>query len=166
MTASRRRVLIGGVGYRWMRDVSFGVLAADALAAQEWPPDVEVADLGFGAVSVTDDLAHACPTYTALILIAGMPRGRPPGRIYRYRWQGDEADAAEVQARIGEAIGGVIDLDHLLVIAGHLGALPPDVTVIEVEPVDTGAGEGLSEAAAALLPHVIDLVRREVDQRA
>lgn len=165
MTPSHRRLLIGGVGYRWMRDISFGVVAVDALAALEWPTEVEVVDLGFGALAVAADLARAAPPYTALILIAGMPRGRPPGRIYRYRWEGGTAEGAEVQARIGEAIGGVIDLDHLLVIAGHFGVLPPDVTVVEVEPHDAGAGEGLSEAAAALLPQVIDLVRQEVNQR-
>ncbi|MDP8924183.1 MAG: hypothetical protein M3O34_15070, partial [Chloroflexota bacterium] len=73
------RVLIGGVGYRWMRDGSIGLVASDELMRQDWPAHVEVADLGFGAIYVTQDLAHAEPPYARLVLLAGVARGRTPG---------------------------------------------------------------------------------------
>lgn len=160
-TAVRPRVLIGGVGYRWQRDASFGLVAGDALARLAWPPGVEVADLGYGAIFVAQDVADARPPYGRLILLAGTARGRPPGRLYRSRWDGPPADAEEIQARIREAGAGVIDLDHLLVIARHFGALPPEVILIEVEPVDAAGGEDLSPAVAALLPDALALARRE-----
>ena len=70
-------------------------------------------------------------------------------------------DPEDLVARIREAGAGVIDPDHLLVIAQHFGALPDDVIVIELEPVDVTGGEDLSPEAARHLREVIDLARRE-----
>lgn len=155
------RILIGGVGYRWMRDAAFGLIATDHLALLDWPEHIEVADLGYGAIYVAQDLGDAEPPYDCLILLAGVERDRPPGRIYQYQWTKTAVDDAELQERIREAGAGVIDLDHLLLIAQYFGALPEAVTIIEVEPVDSSGGEGLSAPVAALLPEVIALVRQE-----
>lgn len=157
-----KRTLIGGVGYRWQRDASFGLVATDELACLDWPDEVEVADLGYGAIYVAQDIALANPPYERLIFLAGMQRGREPGRLYPYRWTGRPISDEEIQARVREAGAGVIDLDHTLLIAQHFNALPPEVLVIEVEPVDVSGGDGLSEAASALLQPAIDMVRREV----
>lgn len=159
------RVLIGGVGYRWLRDASFGLVVSDALAGLEWPSGIEVADLGYGALFVAQDLAAAQPPYDRLILLAGIARGRAPGRLYRRRWDGALPDAHEIQARVREAGAGVIDVDHLLVIAQRFGALPRDVITIELEPVDTSGGDGLSQAAARRMAEAIELVRREAVAR-
>lgn len=154
-------MLIGGVGYRWLRDMSFGVVASDELARQEWPAGVEVSDLGYGAHFVTQDLLDAQPPYDRLVLLAGVERGGPPGELRRYNWKASNTDPEEVQARMREAGAGVVDVDHLLVIAEHFKGLPKEVVVVEVEPVEITAGEALSPKVAALLPEVFDLVRRE-----
>jgi hydrogenase maturation protease len=151
------RVLIGGVGYRWMRDASFGLIVVDELARQELPPGVEVADLGYGALYVALDLADARPPYDRVILLAGVERGREPGRLYCERWTPRVVEAGEVQERIREAGAGVIDLDHLLVIAHYLDALPHDVLCIELEPQETVGGDGLSAAGAERLAEAIAL---------
>jgi hydrogenase maturation protease len=161
MSARRTRILIGGVGYRWMRDASFGVVASDELQRLGWPPGVEVADLGHGALRVAQDLADARPPYDRLILLAGVARGRTPGQLYRREPERTLPDAEEIQARVREAGAGVIDLDHLLVVAGHLGALPREVVLVELEPVESSWGDGLSHEAAARLHEAVDLVRRE-----
>ncbi len=158
---SPARVLIGGVGYRWLRDASFGLIASDALARLEWPMGVEVADLGYGALYVAQDLEDAQPPYDRVVLLAGVARGREQGRVYDYRWNGALPSPDEIQERVREAGAGVIDLDHLLVIARYFGALPDDVVAVEVEPVDANGGDGLSPEVAALLPEAIELVRRE-----
>ncbi len=155
------RVLIGGVGYRWQRDASFGVVASDALAAQEWPAVVEVMDLGYGAIYVAQDLLHADPPYERLILLAGVERGREPGELYRTRWEGELPDADEIQALIREAGAGIIGLDHLLIIAMHFRALPREVILIELEPVDSSVGEELSPLGSQRLQEALALVRRE-----
>lgn len=160
-SVTAERVLIGGVGYRWMRDGSFGVVVSDLLAKLDWPEHVEVADLGYGAVLVAQDLMYADPSYTRLVLISAVERGRQPGTIDSYRWISSTCHDDEVQTRIHEAGGGVIDLDHLLVVTDYLARLPGDVIVIELEPVDTGGGEELTHHAAGCLEPVVELVRRE-----
>jgi hydrogenase maturation protease len=155
------RVLIGGVGYRWMRDASFGVVVSDELAQLDWPPHVEVADLGYGAILVAQDLEYAEPRYTRLILIAAIERGREPGTLHAYRWISSNPDDEEVQTRIHEAGGGVIDLDHLLIVAHYLTGLPEDVIVFEYEPADTEGGEALTSAGTRCRDQLLELVRRE-----
>ncbi len=119
------RALIGGVGYRWFGDGSFGLVVSDLLATRDWPPGVDVEDLGYGALHVSLDLADVDPPYERVILVAVAERGREPGRLYRLRCDPKMPDTEEVQARMCEASAGVIDLDHLLVIGRHFDALPP-----------------------------------------
>ncbi len=156
------RVLIGGVGYRWFGDGSFGLIASDELARLDWPPGIEVEDLGYGALHVALDLAGADPPYERLILIAVTQRGRERGRLYRFRCDATMPHPEEVQARMYEASAGVIDLDHLVVIGRHFDALPADVVTIELEPHSHTTGDDLTAQARALIPDAVELVRREV----
>lgn len=158
------RVLIGGVGYHWQGDLSFGAVAAEELGKLEWPPGVSVADLGYGAIFVAQDLADASPPWERLVLIGAAVRNRAPGL---YRVLPDLAARApdELQARIREAGAGVIDLDHLIAIAGHFAALPEEVVVIELEPTGLIYGAHLSPLAAEALPAAIRLVREAATAR-
>ncbi len=163
MTAAPpERVLVGGVGYRWFGDGSFGLLALDELAGLDWPPGVDVLDLGYGALHVAMDLADVDPPYERAVLVAVTERGREPGRLYRFGCGTRVPDPQDVQDRMYEAGAGVVDLDHLLVIGGHFGAFPDDVVAIELEPVPGTTGDELSVAARALLPRAVEFVRREV----
>jgi hydrogenase maturation protease len=152
------RVLIGGVGYRFQRDASWGLAASDALAECAWPDGITVEDLGYGAIYVAQDIAAARPD--RLILMAGVQRGRTPGTLVCRQWTAPAVAPEEVQARIREAGAGVIDLDHLLVVAAHFGALPADVLLIELEPVAADGGDGLSAIAARRLDEALALARR------
>lgn len=156
-----RRVLVGGVGYRWSGDASFGLVAADVLAGLDWPEGVDVEDLGYGALHVALDLAETDARYDRVVLVAGTERGRAPGRLYRFRCEPRAAAPEEVQARMHEAGAGVVHLDHLVVIGRHLGALPDDVVAVELEPRPGTFGDSLSPGAEALLPGALDLVRRD-----
>ncbi len=83
--------------------------------------------------------------FDRLIVVGAVARpGRIPGEVYRRRWRYEPEPPELVQARVAEAVTGVISLDNLLVICAHFGALPPEVTVVEVEPEDGGWGEGFS----------------------
>jgi hydrogenase maturation protease len=158
----QRRVLVGGVGYWWQRDCSFGLVACEHLSKQEWPRTVQITQLDYGALYVAQDLADAQPPYSRLVLIASAVRDREPGRLYIREWRPQPLDPEDVQARIREAGAGVVDLDHLLVIAQHFRALPPEVTLLEIEPVDTSGGEGLSPQVEALLGDVVEHVRQRI----
>ncbi len=159
--APPRRVLIGGVGYHWFGDASFGIAAVAELGRLDWPPGVDVLELDYGAFYVGMDLADADPPYERAILLAAAERGRAPGRIYRTRWEGALPCAEEIHERMLEAGGGIVDLDHLLVIAEHFKGLPRDVITIEIEPTDKTGGDALSPAARELLTDAVALVRRE-----
>jgi hydrogenase maturation protease len=156
------RVLVGGVGYRWFGDASFALLVSDALGDVAWPVEVDVLDLGYGALHVAMDLGDVEPTYERAVLLAVTERGRAPGRLYRFDCPPVVPEPQDVQDRMYEAGAGVIDLDHLLVIGRHFGALPDDLVAIELDPHPGTTGDQLSAAAQALLPEAVDLVRREV----
>lgn len=165
MTASpsptKPRVLVAGLGYSHLGDLSLGPELAMELAAQSWPEGVEVEDLSHGPVSVMYQLQEAMPPYDRLVLVAAVQRERPPGSVVCYRWDGALPDAVEIQNRVEEAVTGVISLDNLLIVTGYFGALPEDVVVIEVEPERTEWGEQFSPRVAALKEQVLALVRHE-----
>lgn len=156
------RVLVGGVGYRWCGDASFGLAVSDELARLEPRPGVDVEDLGYGALHVALDLADADPPYGRVVLVAGIERGRQPGQLYRSDRADPPAGADELQARMYEASAGVIDIDHLVALGRHLGGLPDDVVAIEFEPHPGTTGESLSPRARELLPVAADMVTREI----
>ena len=158
---SVRRTLIAGIGYRNLRDMSAGNAVIDALLASHphlrapacTPANlqpstfnlqpVEVEDLSYGPMDAIYRLREA--GFDRLIVVGAVARpGRIPGEVYRRRWRYEPEPPELVQARVAEAVTGVISLDNLLVICAHFGALPPEVTVIEVEPEDDGWGEGFS----------------------
>ena len=120
------RTLIAGVGYSNLSDLSAGPLVAAWLQRERWPAHVEVDDLSYGPIAVVHRFAEAAPSYRRLVLIGAADRGRKAARVRCYRWEGVLPPAEEVQARVAEAVTGVIDLDNLLVVAQQFGALPEE----------------------------------------
>ena len=150
------RVLVGGVGYRNLRDGSLGPDLVDLLAGRAGD-GIEVEDLSYGPVALSHNL-HERPPYDRLVLVAAVERGRAPGTVERYRWDGALPSRDEIQERVAEAVTGVISLDNLLIVCGALGGLPDDVRVVEVEPADEGWGEGFSAAVEERVPEVLESV--------
>ncbi len=150
------RVLVGGVGYRFLRDDSVGPYMADRLAERAID-GVEVEDLSYHPVGLVQNLQER-PDYDRLVLVGAISRGRAPGTITSYRWGGELPSAEEIQNRVSEAVTGVISLDNTLIVCGALGELPDDVRVVEVEPADEGWGEGFSPEVEARLPEVLETV--------
>ena len=152
------RVLVGGVGYRFLRDLSFGPLLTDELQKEEWPPGVEIEDLSYGPVAILHNF-DARPPYDRLVLVAGVKRGRPAGSVTQYRWDGHLPDEEEIQARVEEAGSGVISLDNLLVFLTYFRRMPREVVVIEVEGADEDWGEGFTPAVEHATPQVVAMIR-------
>lgn len=151
-----RRVLVGGIGYRFLRDESVGPYMADTLGERA-PEGVEVEDFGYHPVGLHQNLTDREP-YDRLIIVAAPRRGREPGTITIYQWDRVLPSPEEIQVRVSEAVTGVIDLDGLLVVVGALGGFPDDVVVIEVEPGEEGWGDSFSELIAARLPAIEEAV--------
>lgn len=152
--------LIAGVGYRNLRDLSAGNAVVDALLPLTWPPGVEVEDLSYGPLDAIFRFREA--RFEWLIVVGAVARPwRVPGEVYRRRWRYTPEAPELVQARVAEAVTGVISLDNLLVICAHFAALPPEVTVVEIEPEDDTWGEGFSPRVARAVERVVAGLRVE-----
>lgn len=158
-TTESRRVLIGGVGYTNLRDLSLGPEVVRELQPLAWPPGVEVDDLSPGGPIANVHRFREAPPYDRVVLFGAVGRGRPVGTITCYRWDRRLPDAQEIQARVAEAVTGVISLDNLLIVGGYFAIWPPDLLVVEVEPRDETWGETFSPSIQAVIPALIETLR-------
>ncbi len=161
--SATRRVLIGGVGYTNLRDMSVGPILVERLRRSAWPDGVDIEDLSAGAIHVLHAL-QAGPAHVAAILVAGVRRGGPPGTIRQRCWAHPPQTDDAVQERVAEALVGIIDLDTLVIVLDHFKALPRDTRIIEIEPRDEDWGETLSPPVGAILDEVERLLRRRVEE--
>ncbi len=152
--------LIAGVGYRNLRDLSAGNAIVDALLPLVWPDGVEVEDLSYGPMDVIFRLREARFARLIIVGAATGPLGLP-GAITRRRWRYAPEPPAMIQARVAEAVTGVISLENLLVICAHFAALPPEVTVIAIAPGDDGWGDEFSPPVARSIARVVAELRAE-----
>ncbi len=150
------RVLVGGVGYRFLRDGAVGLYMTDTLA-EAATNGVEMEDLGYHPIGFIFNLEER-PDYDRIVMVGAVARGREPGTVTSYCWDHVLPSPKEIQNRVSEAVTGVISLDNLLIITETFGALPRDVRVVEIEPADEGWGEGFSPVIEAKLPEIEEAV--------
>lgn len=155
-------VLVSGIGYSNQSDLSFGRVLYGELAEMSWPDNVHVEDLNFGPIMIYQWLEESPVKFDRVVLVSAANRGREPGTLEVYPWDGILPDEAGIQACVEEAITGVISLENLLVVCKHFGVLPDDVTIIEIEPQKEDFGMEFSAAVAARVGDAIELVRTEV----
>jgi hydrogenase maturation protease len=142
--------------------MSLGPVLIEQLRTADWPPGVELEDLSYGPLSVLHTLQARSP-YDRIIFVAGVSRQRQPGTVYCYRWRHALPDPEEIQARVAEAVMGVISLDNLLVILTYFKRLPQDVVVVEVEAADTDWGNGLTAQVEAAIPHAVRAICAQLE---
>jgi len=155
------RVLIGGVGYRNLRDHSFGVVLVDGIDASGWPAGVSVEDISYNPIAVVQRLHDDLPDRRFdLAVIAGAIQrpGRAPGTLSVYRWDNVMPAPLGIHEAITEAVTGIISLDNTLVVARHFDALPATVVVVELEPDAHEFGSELTPAVAEALIRARELV--------
>lgn len=158
------RTVIGGVGYRNLRDHSLGIVMSDELEPLARPPALEIEDLCYGPVAVgqwlLDEARHAPITRAVFVTAVAREDGRPPGTISAYRWDRVLPSEEEIQRAVVDAVTGVILLDNTLVVTAWMQALPAETVVVEVEPLEHAFGDEMSPPVAAAYPRVRDLVMR------
>ena len=152
------RTVIGGVGYRNLRDHSLGIVMSDELEALANPPGLLVEDLCYGPVAVAQwflDEAREAPITRAVFITAiAREDGRAPGTISAYRWDHLLPSDDEIQRCVVDAVTGVILLDNTLIVVEWMGALPDETFVIEVEPLEHAFGDEMSPSVAAAYAEV------------
>ncbi|MGI8684105.1 MAG: hydrogenase maturation protease [Acidimicrobiales bacterium] len=160
-TDAARQILVGGVGLPWLRDLDFGTQFIKRVEGLDWPANVVVEDLSYAAHRVLHLLQELRPV--KVVLVGAMPRDIDlPGTIRRYKLDLTPPPDQEVVDRLGEAVGGIIDLDHTLAIIRYWKAFPEDTIVIEVEPGDRSFGLGFSNEVEAVVEPVLAMVREEI----
>lgn len=153
-------ILVGGIGLPWLRDLDFGTQWIKRQVRTDWPAGVLLEDLSYGAHRVLHTIQELNPS--RIVLVGAMPRQiDPPGTIRRYRLNLEPPPAEEVHDRISEAVMGIVDLDHTLVVVRHWNAFPADTVVVEVEPDDCEFGLGFSDSVEAVVPAITAFVQME-----
>ena len=154
-----RKVLLAGIGYPNLSDVSVGPVLSERLSRRELPAGVEVHDYSFGAIDAVHRLNEAA--YDVALFFGAVDRGDPAGTIRSYRWEGDR-DPQVVQGHVVEAAQAVIGLETTLVVTGYFKALPADTRVFEVEPQDFEFGETFSPVVSAAVDRLETILMEEV----
>lgn len=141
-----------GVGNPLMADDGLGIVAAERLAALDWPPGVEVLDGGTGGLTLLDLFGGA----RGVILLDAVAMGAAPGTLRRF--SAEELSALPVKAPGLSAHAG--GLAEVLALARELGELPP-LVLFGVEPARVEPGIGLSPPVAAAMEAMLAAVRAE-----
>ncbi len=158
-----RKVLIAGVGHPNLRDLSFGQILLAHLQREEWPEWVDLENLSYGAIAVLQWFQDSPGKYAKVLFVSAVEReGRAPGTIDVYRYDFPTLDEDVVQGCVAESVTGIIGLDNLLAILHYFKALPPDVEIFEIEPVETDIGFECSPEIAGRFPEFSGIVRESV----
>ena len=163
--AEAKRILVAGVGYQNLRDMSVGPLLIERLRRREWPPGVQIEDLSLGAIAALHYL-QLHPPFDAALFFGGESCPERPavaGTIRRYTWSMPPGVGEDdIQAAVAEAVTGVISLPAMLLVVGHFGALPARTRVIEIEPRDVEWGPDFSPPVMQALEEAEEMVLQEV----
>ena len=144
------------VGNAFYGDDGVGAVVLERLAEAlrgDDAPDCELVDLGTDALALLEHLEPG----RAHIVVDAARMGLAPGAVAAFA-------PDEVQARIlgdGLSLHG-LGLAEAFGLATRLGKMPAEVLVIGVEPAQVTVGSGLSDAVAAAVPRVIDIIQAEV----
>lgn len=153
-------ILVGGVAELYQGDLDLGRVAIGRLVDEDLGPGVLVEELSYGAVAVAQRLEDLHPE--GLVLVGAHPRGRSPGTVERRDVGPLDVSPEELQLAVGDAVTGYVTIDLLIEVAMALGALPPRIVTVEVEPASVEPSEALSPPAQDGLEQALGLVRAEV----
>lgn len=150
------RTLIVGFGNVLLRDDGFGVEVVKRLAGSVLPAHVETMDVGIGGIDLVLKLMDG---FEAVIVVDAVSRGQPPGTLHCF-----PAAAATRRLGAGEAVDPhFAEPTRAITLAGILGYLPDNVTVVGCEPESCELGMGLTPAVDAAVDHAVKTIREMVD---
>ena len=154
MCSGEHRGVVVGIGSRFRRDDSVGLLVLDALRPR-LPSCITAVESNGDAVALVSSWEGA----ELAVLVDAVVSGGKPGTIYGFD------GAHRLPGKFFRAASShMLGLAEALELARALDRLPPRVRVIGIEAGDVDVGEGLSDEAAAALPRAADLVMQLVDQ--
>lgn len=154
------KVLIAGVGHPNLKDLSFGQVFLAHLKTIDWPENIDLENLSFGAIAVLQWFQDYPNKYEKVIFVSAAERQeRGKGKLITYRWDFPQKTEAEVQDCVNESVTGIISLDNLLTILTYFKVLPQIVEVMELEPIDTEIGFECSPEIEARFDEFTEIIR-------
>ena len=156
------RTLVGGIGYRNLRDHSAAFAVLDRLQQDDLGEHVLLEDTSYNPIALGQWLEDELPDrrFDRVVFVSAVNRaGRQPGDVVAYRWSGKLPPDAAVQQAVAEAVTGIIALDNTLLIGTYFKTFPASVAVVEIEPLEHEFGADLSPAVAAAIPRACDAIR-------
>lgn len=158
-----KRILVAGMGNLLRGDDGFGVVVAQELESREFPPGVDVVEVGISGVSMAQELLEG---YDALVLIDAMERGEEPGTLYVER-----AEVPDLERYSKREIGGFAadmhqtDPSKVLVLGEALGVLPDPAVLVGCEPCETDELEDrLSGPVSEAVPRAVERIELVVEE--
>ncbi len=156
------KVLIAGVGHPNLKDLSFGQVLLPHLEKQNWAKDFDFENLSFGAIAVLQWFQDHPGKYDRVIFVSAAEReGRAPGTLDVSKWEFTPLDEIVVQESVAESVTGIISLDNLMMILQYFKALPPEVFVLDLEPVDSEIGFECSPEITARFDEFSEIVKEK-----
>ena len=164
------KILVAGIGNKYMGDDGFGPRVVDALlnhlssADSDVNADVDVRDVGLCGVTLAPDLAD----YSLVIFLDAVQRGGSPGTLYRAEIKAEDVSIWNENAK-EEAVLSPISihetrLEEILRFAKAIGTLPEKVIFIGCEIKEVKLGEEMSEEVENAVKKAVNIVLEEVSQ--
>ena len=145
-----------------MKDLSFGQVLLPHLKEQDWTKGFDLENLSFGAIAVLQWFQDFPGKYNRVIFVSAAERtGRKPGTLDVHKWDFAPLDEEVVQECVAESVTGIISLDNLMMILQYFKALPPEVFVLDLEPVDSEIGFECSPEITARFDEFSEIVREK-----
>lgn len=157
------RILVACMGNVLRGDDGFGVEVARELEEREFPPNVDVREVGISGVSMAQELLDG---YDAMVLVDAMEREEPPGTLFVERAEVPDLDRYGTR-EIGSFAADMHQTDptKVLVLGEALGVLPEPTILVGCEPLDTDDLEdSLSDPVREAVPRAVEHVETVVDE--
>lgn len=156
------RTLVGAIGYRNLRDHSAAFEVVDRLSGVLPEGEAVIEDTSYNPIALVQwlDSLEGQDRFDRAILVAAVTRpGRTGGAVDPYHWDGRLPSDELVQQAVTEAVTGIINLDNTLTIAGYFKALPAEVIVVEIEPIDHAFGSDFSSPVRRAIEQACSLIQ-------
>ena len=158
------KVLIAGVGHPNLKDLSFGQVLLPHLKQQKWTENFDLENLSFGAIAVLQWFEDYPDKYDRVVFVSAAERaGRKPGTLDVSDWNFAPLDEVVVQECVAESVTGIISLDNLMMILQYFKALPPEVVVLDLEPMTSEIGFECSPEITARFDEFSEIVRAKAE---
>jgi len=174
------KILVAGIGNKYMGDDGFGPRVVDALLNHlssadsdanadvnvnvNVDADVDVRDVGLCGVTLAPDLAD----YSLVIFLDAVQRGGSPGTLYRAEIKAEDVsiwnENADEEAILSPISIHETRLEEILRFAKAIGTLPEKVIFIGCEIKEVKLGEEMSEEVENAVKKAVNIVLEEVSR--